>query len=77
MHTKIKKDVLLLQLELVGKVSTKHITLPVLQCVLISTNGNTITLKATNLEIALESKIEVEVIEEGLVAEDCPATACR
>jgi DNA polymerase-3 subunit beta len=68
MHTKIAKDTLLTQLELVGKVSTKHITLPVLQCVLISTEKKSVTLKATNLEIALESKIDAEVMEEGVVA---------
>jgi DNA polymerase-3 subunit beta len=68
MHTTISKDVLLSNLELVGKVSTKHITLPVLQCVLIQVEKNVLTLKATNLEIALESKMEAEGIEEGLVA---------
>jgi DNA polymerase-3 subunit beta len=68
MHTTISKDVLLSNLELVGKVSTKHITLPVLQCILIDAQKNSLTLKATNLEIAVESKMEAEVTEEGLVA---------
>ncbi len=68
MHIKITKEALLKELELVGKVSTKHITLPVLQCVLLHAEKNSITLKATNLEIALESKIDAEVFEEGLVA---------
>jgi DNA polymerase III subunit beta len=68
MHTKIQKDTFLSQLELVGKVSTKHITLPVLQCVLIHAQNGSVVLKATNLEIALESKIQAEVIEEGSVA---------
>lgn len=59
-------------LELVGRVSTKHVTLPVLQCVVLEAKAGTLTLKATNLEIAIEAKMKAGVEEEGLVA--VPAT---
>lgn len=68
MHVTIQKDQLLDRLELVARVSTKHITLPVLQCVLLNAQGNEFTLHATNLEIGIESKLTVDVKEEGSVA---------
>jgi DNA polymerase-3 subunit beta len=62
-HTQLQQA-----LELLSRVSTKHITLPVLQCVRISTTNQTILLQATNLEINLEIPIIGEVIESGEVA---------
>lgn len=56
------------KLELVGRVSTKHVTLPVLQCVLLEAKGTTLTLKATNLEIGIEAALTAQVEEEGVVA---------
>lgn len=55
-------------LELVGRISTKHVTLPVLQCVRLEAKEGVITLQATNLEISLETAIDGTVIEEGVVA---------
>ena len=55
-------------LELVGRISTKHVTLPVLQCVRLEAKGNKIKLQATNLEISIEVPITGKVIEEGVVA---------
>ncbi len=55
-------------LESVSKVSVKHITLPVLQCVLLEVKNKTLTIKATNLEIGIEGKISVTVEEEGVIA---------
>jgi DNA polymerase-3 subunit beta len=68
MHITINREELLDRLELVGRVSTKHVTLPVLQCVLLQAEGNIFTIRATNLEIGIESKIKANIIEEGLVA---------
>jgi DNA polymerase-3 subunit beta len=62
-HTK-----LLQALELVGRISTKHVTLPVLQCVLLEAKDKVIKIQATNLEISIEITIEGDVIEEGVVA---------
>lgn len=63
-HTKLTEA-----LELVGRISTKHVTLPVLQCVRIEakTNGK-VKLQATNLEISIEVEIDAKVSEEGVVA---------
>jgi DNA polymerase-3 subunit beta len=55
-------------LELVGRISTKHVTLPVLQCVRLEAKEGVITIQATNLEISLETTIGGTVSEEGVVA---------
>ncbi len=68
MHITIPKEQLLDRLELVSKVSTKHVSLPVLQCVLLEVKGTKITLRSTNLEIGIESSIDVKVEEEGIIA---------
>jgi DNA polymerase-3 subunit beta len=63
LHSELQKA-----LELVGRISTKHVTLPVLQCVRIEVKASQITLQATNLEINLEIPLNGEVIETGVVA---------
>ncbi len=55
-------------LELVGRISTKHVTLPVLQCVRLEAKEGKISIQATNLEISIELPIEGKVVEEGVVA---------
>lgn len=55
-------------LEIVGKVSTKSVTLPVLQCVRIEAKGSMITMQATNLEINVFVTLKGTVTEEGVVA---------
>ena len=56
------------KLELVGRVSTKHVTLPVLQCVLLEVKEGNVFIKATNLEIGIEATVKANVKEEGIVA---------
>jgi len=68
MHITINREELLSRLELVGKVSTKHITLPILQCVLLEAEDSVFTIRATNLEIGIESKSPITVIESGRIA---------
>ncbi len=55
-------------LELITRVSIKHVTLPVLQCVLITVKEGVVTFKATNLEIGIEVVVEAQIEEEGIVA---------
>lgn len=55
-------------LDIVSKISTKHVTLPVLQCVLLEVKKNKLTLKATNLEIGIEGTIDVQGEEDGTIA---------
>jgi DNA polymerase-3 subunit beta len=65
----INQEELLHTLELISRVSTKHVTLPVLQCVLIhAAQDGVVTFSATNLEISVESEIKGNVETEGVVA---------
>ncbi|MCB9811516.1 DNA polymerase III subunit beta [Candidatus Nomurabacteria bacterium] len=68
MHITLDTKELQSKLELVGRVSTKHVTLPVLQCVLISVQKGVVTLKATNLEVGIEASLPAKVEEEGVIA---------
>jgi DNA polymerase-3 subunit beta len=68
MHVTINTEELLKCLELVSRISTKHITLPILQCVLLEAKGNKCTLRATNLELGVEATVAGKVEEEGIVA---------
>jgi DNA polymerase III subunit beta len=72
MHIVLETKKLKHVLDIVSKVSTKHITLPVLQCVLLEVKNNELFIKATNLEIGIQGKLSVTVEEEGVVA--VPAT---
>ncbi len=55
-------------LDVVSKVSTKHVTLPILQCVLLEVANATLVVKATNLEIGIEGTLPVTVEEDGVIA---------
>lgn len=55
-------------LELITKISTKHVTLPVLQCVLITVTEDEIFFKATNLELSIEVVIKGRINETGTIA---------
>jgi DNA polymerase-3 subunit beta len=55
-------------LELIGRISTKHVTLPVLQCVRVEAKTDQVILQATNLEISIEIPIKGTVTESGVVA---------
>ncbi len=55
-------------LELLSRISTKHVTLPVLQCIKMSAQDSFVTLQATNLEVSLEVRLEAQVNEPGEVA---------
>lgn len=59
---------LLAKLELASRVSTKHATLPVLQCVLLSAADGRLSIRATNLEMAVEAELAAKVEEPGIVA---------
>lgn len=68
MHVTLETEQFFSKLELVGRVSTKHVTLPVLQCVLIEAKDETLVLKATNLEIGIETHVSAKIEEEGSIA---------
>ncbi|MES3031461.1 MAG: DNA polymerase III subunit beta [Patescibacteria group bacterium] len=50
------------------KVSGKHMSLPVLSCVLIEATEKSIVIKATNLDTGLEINIPGKVLEPGVAA---------
>jgi len=68
MKITINQQKLIHTLGLVNRVSTKHVTLPVLQGVLITVKHGLTTFKATNLEIGMEVTVDCEIEEEGMAA---------
>lgn len=72
MEIRISRPQLTQALELLTRISTKHVTLPVLQCALMEAHESTLTLKATNLELSIEIAVPCTTAEVGVVA--VPAT---
>ena len=69
MKITIDQSTLQKQLELVGKIATKHVTLPVLQCVVFDVTESEVKIRATNLEIAVEVELEnIQIEASGKVA---------
>lgn len=68
MNISVETKKMLEILEVVSRISTKHITLPVLQCVYIEAQKNALILRATNLEIGIEMRCDAKVTEEGVIA---------
>ncbi len=68
MHVILTTETFKERLELVAKMSMKHVTLPVLQCVLLEVKDGVMSLKATNLELGIEATLEASIEEEGVVA---------
>src|SRR4051812_13576682 len=53
---------------LIERIAGKHMTLPVLSCILIDVKKNQATFKATNLDIGIEVKVPVKSNDEGIIA---------
>jgi len=53
---------------LTERVAGKHLTLPVLSCILLETKKNSVTLKATNLDVGIEVSIPAKTDVESVVA---------
>lgn len=68
MHITVSSEEFRKVLESTSRISTKHITLPILQCVVLDAHKNILTIRATNLEIGIEGSIKSEVHEDGVVA---------
>lgn len=51
------------------RISSKHATLPVLSCILFdASKKNTLTIKATNLDLGIEINLPIKTNETGIVA---------
>ena len=68
MRIEIKKDLLKQVVGQAERVTSKNLTLPILNSILLETEENRLTIKATNLEIGLEIEIPVKVEKSGQVA---------
>lgn len=68
MHIEIQKGELVKKLELIARVATKHLTLPVLQCVYIRTEKDKVFFAGTNLEVSITAVVEAKIVEDGVVA---------
>lgn len=68
MHIEVKTAEFQKVLEIVCRVSTKHVTLPVLQCLYIEAKENTISISATNLEIGITTSLSGTVHASGEVS---------
>jgi len=53
---------------LTERMTGKNLTLPILGTILIEAKGNTLHLRATNLEVGAEVEIPVKIEEEGILA---------
>lgn len=68
MHIEIKRVDLVKKMEFVARIATKHLTLPVLQCVHIRTEKDKVYFAGTNLEISITAHLSARITEEGVVA---------
>lgn len=69
MKVEIDKSKIEEVIQKVGRLSNKHLTLPVLSCIYIETfTDNRMVLRATNLDIGVEVEIKVKTINPGIVA---------
>jgi DNA polymerase-3 subunit beta len=55
-------------INLVERITGKHMTLPVLSCILINVDNNTAVFKTTNLDIGIEVSVPVKTTTIGVVA---------
>lgn len=62
------KDKLAKALYKAEKITVKNGTLPILSCFLLKTEKDSLVITSTNLDVGIEIKIPVKVIEEGVVA---------
>ena len=68
MDIRVAHQELLEALELISRISVKHVTLPVLQCVHLEAKNDSLTLQATNVEVGLEITLPAKVDEPGIIA---------
>lgn len=67
MHILCKQELLMNSINIALKACSTKTTMPILGCILIKAYDNQVTLVGYNLELGIESTIQVEVIEEGSI----------
>ncbi|PIR37262.1 MAG: DNA polymerase III subunit beta [Candidatus Zambryskibacteria bacterium CG10_big_fil_rev_8_21_14_0_10_42_12] len=68
MNVEIQTELLKEALNKSVKIASKHVSLPVLSCLLIKAEGKSVSIMATNLELGIDIKIPAKVLKEGEVA---------
>jgi DNA polymerase-3 subunit beta len=68
MKLEILKEHLDSAVGIVGKVSNKNLSLPVLGCVVIAAHGDSVVVRATNLDVSVEVSLKAKILEDGVVA---------
>ncbi|MCR5417468.1 MAG: DNA polymerase III subunit beta [Lachnospiraceae bacterium] len=63
-----RKNNLLNGLQIASKAVPTHTTMPILQCILITAKDHAITLTANDMDMGIETNIEGEIIEDGMIA---------
>ncbi|MBQ9989424.1 MAG: DNA polymerase III subunit beta [Lachnospiraceae bacterium] len=64
------KSALLTGVQTVSKAVPSKTTMSILECILINANNGTITLTANDMELGIETIIEGEILEKGIIALD-------
>ena len=54
----------------VSKAVPSKTTMPILECVLIDATTDTIKLTANDMELGIQTEIEGEIVERGMIAKD-------
>ena len=67
LNIKVSRQELYAALSSIQNITGKKGTMAILANVLITTDNNTITLSATDLEIAIKTKVEAEILEPGSI----------
>lgn len=65
-----KKSDLAKGVNIVSKAVPSKTTMPILECVLIDATMNTINLTANDMELGIQTEIEGEIVERGMIAID-------
>ncbi len=64
----VQKEQLHTAINSVERVTGRNLSLPVLRCVLLTAEGKSVVVRATNLDIGIEVTIPADVVESGVVA---------
>ncbi|NLE07235.1 MAG: DNA polymerase III subunit beta [Parcubacteria group bacterium] len=68
MKLECEKSKIELAIQKASRLANKHLTLPVLSCVYLDALGDKLVIKSTNLDLGVEIKVKVKIIERGVVA---------
>ena len=69
-----KKSNLVKGVSIVSKAVPSKTTMPILECILIDATTDTIRLTANDMELGIQTDIEGEILERGMIAIDAKIT---